>query len=131
MRISDWSSDVCSSDLREGADAQALLRESLGWDVPLVALSAWVRGMRADGPAQMQFDDRGLPEVLEQQGWRVEFRAWSNDGSLPMPRRPFARRADAKDRLVIDPWIDRSAPPLVQPRTAERRAGDECVSPAK
>src|SRR3546814_7771971 len=27
MRISDWSSDVCSSDLRTGVDASALERE--------------------------------------------------------------------------------------------------------
>src|SRR3546814_16283827 len=126
MRISDWSSDVCSSDLREGADAQALLRESLGWDVPLVALSAWVRGMRADGPAQMQFDERGLPAVIEQQGWRVEFRAWSNEGSMPMPRRLFASRADAKVRLVIEAWNDAPARPTVPPGargSGERRGG--------
>src|SRR3546814_7905857 len=36
--------------------------------------------------------------VIEQQGWRVEFRAWSNDGPMPMPRRLFASRADAKVR---------------------------------
>src|SRR3546814_6539241 len=83
--------------------------------ISLVALSAWVRGMRADGPAQMQFDERGLPAVVEQQGWRVEFRAWSNDGSMPMPRRLFASRADAKVRLVIDAWNDDPARTTVQP----------------
>src|SRR3546814_16953222 len=30
MRISDWSSDVCSSDLRQTADALALLAELRG-----------------------------------------------------------------------------------------------------
>lgn len=89
---------------REGPDARVLLRDSLGWDVPLAALSAWVRGMRADGPAQVQFDDRGLPAVIEQQGWRVEFRGWSNDGPMPMPRRVFASRDEARVRLVIDAW---------------------------
>lgn len=89
---------------REGADAQALLRDSLGWDVPLTALSAWVRGMRAAGPAQVQFDAQGLPAQIEQQGWLVQFRAWSTDTATPMPRRVFASRGDASVRLVIDSW---------------------------
>lgn len=100
---------------REGPDAQVLLRESLGWDVPLAALSAWVRGMRANGPAQMQFDDRGLPAQITQQGWLVEFRGWSSDGPMPMPRRLFASRDDAKVRLVIDAWRVAELPAKAQP----------------
>ncbi|PKM14547.1 MAG: outer membrane lipoprotein LolB [Gammaproteobacteria bacterium HGW-Gammaproteobacteria-2] len=99
----------------EGPDAQALLRESLGWEVPLEALSAWLRGMRANGLATMQFDDLGLPAQIEQQGWLVQFRTWSNDGPMPMPRRVFASRGDAKVRLVIDAWRDAEQAAKAQP----------------
>lgn len=100
---------------REGPDAQALLRDSLGWEVPLAALTAWVRGMRADGPAVVRFDERGLPAQIEQQQWLVEFRAWSMDAALPMPRRVFARRGDATVRLVVDTWRDEGKAATVQP----------------
>ncbi|PIQ36756.1 MAG: outer membrane lipoprotein LolB [Lysobacterales bacterium CG17_big_fil_post_rev_8_21_14_2_50_64_11] len=107
--------DGLHDGVREGPDAQALLRDSLGWDVPLVALSAWLRGMRARGPAQLQFDAQGLPAQIEQRGWLVQFRAWSTDAATPLPRRLFASRGDASVRLVIDSWqaagADAAPPP--------------------
>src|SRR3546814_1594222 len=41
MRISDWSSDVCSSDLRDGV--------SIGADIP-AALDTWARRLRVPFP---------------------------------------------------------------------------------
>src|SRR3546814_16385758 len=35
MRISDWSSDVCSSDLLEAPDARLVLPEQVQWQVVL------------------------------------------------------------------------------------------------
>ena len=88
---------------REGADAEALLREATGWTVPLSDLSAWVRGARAPGPAAIDFGPDGLPVLIRQDGWTVEYRAW--DGGEPArPLRVFARRGEASVRLVVDAW---------------------------
>jgi outer membrane lipoprotein LolB len=90
--------------VREGSDAEALLRESTGWDLPVDALAAWVRGRRADpAVARLQFDASGLPSVLEEAGWTVEYRAWE-PRQPALPVRVFARRDGATVRLAIERW---------------------------
>lgn len=88
---------------REGGEAEGLLREATGWTIPVGALSAWVRGARAAGPADIEFGPDGLPVLIRQDGWTVEYRAW--DGGEPArPLRVFARRGEASVRLVVDAW---------------------------
>jgi outer membrane lipoprotein LolB len=88
-----------------GNDPQRLLRERLGWDIPLNDLIAWVRGLRAPGtPATVQYDAQDLPAVIEQAGWRIEFRDWFDDRNPPLPRKVFASRGDARVRVAISQW---------------------------
>jgi outer membrane lipoprotein LolB len=88
-----------------GPDPERLLRERLGWDVPLAALGSWVRGLRAPGPrADVQFDQQNLPAVLMQDGWKIEYRGWFADSQPPMPRKLFADRGSARVRMAIDSW---------------------------
>lgn len=91
---------------REGDDAQALLQQALGWVVPVDALAAWVRGMRADpARAQIQFDANGAPALLTEQGWSVDYRAWDSDAApLPLPRKIFADDGKDRVRLLVDHW---------------------------
>ena len=87
------------------ADAQRLLHDRLGWDVPLADLRAWVRGLRASGsPASVQYNAANLPAVIEQDGWRVEYRDWFADRDPPLPRKVFASRGDARVRMAIENW---------------------------
>lgn len=89
--------------IREGADPESLLMEATGWRIPLAAMAAWVRGVRAPGPADLSFDDFGLPATIRQEGWAVEYRGWSVlDPALPT--KVFARRGSASVRLVIEKW---------------------------
>ncbi|HSE12558.1 MAG TPA: lipoprotein insertase outer membrane protein LolB [Rudaea sp.] len=88
-----------------GADPQRLLHERTGWDVPLAALGSWVRGMRAPGPvADLQYDAQNLPAVLEQDGWKIEYRDWFADSQPAMPRKLFASRGSARVRMAIEHW---------------------------
>jgi outer membrane lipoprotein LolB len=88
-----------------GADPEHLLRERLGWDVPLAALGSWVRGLRAPGPrAEVQYDEQNLPAVLTQDGWKIEYRDWFADSQPPMPRKLFAARGTARVRMAIERW---------------------------
>ena len=101
-----------SSAMLEGVDPQAdrgnnperLLRERLGWDVPLANLAAWVRGMRAAGSSRVDYDAQNLPALIEQDGWQVEYRDWLADRDPPLPRKLFASRGNARVRVVIDTW---------------------------
>ncbi len=92
-----------SGGLREGADAEALLMEATGWRIPLAAMAAWVRGVRASGPADLGFDGFGLPSTIRQAGWAVEYRGWSTQ-EPPLPTKVFARQGDASVKLVVDRW---------------------------
>jgi outer membrane lipoprotein LolB len=87
-----------------GRDPERLLRERLGWDVPLANLGAWIRGMRAAGSAQVDYDAQNLPALIEQAGWKVEYRDWLADRDPPLPRKLFASRGNARVRVVIDSW---------------------------
>lgn len=88
---------------RTGSDPEALLLEATGWRIPLAALGDWARGARTRGPATVEFNAAGLPWLIAQQGWQVEYREW--DGGQPeRPRRVFARQGGATVRLVVDAW---------------------------
>lgn len=87
-----------------GPDAEALLHDATGWRLPVQALAAWARGARAGGAATIEFGPDGLPALISQRGWQVEYREW--DAADPArPRRIFARQGeDASVRLVVDAW---------------------------
>lgn len=88
---------------REGDDAEAMLAEATGWDIPVAALADWARGARAPGPARIEFGPGGLPALIVQQGWTVEYREWL-PGESPRPRKVFAERDGATVRLVVESW---------------------------
>ncbi|MGW8128008.1 MAG: lipoprotein insertase outer membrane protein LolB [Stenotrophomonas sp.] len=94
---------------RSGADAGELLLQATGWDIPVAQLAAWVRGMRAAdaaAPTYQGYDITGLPRVLEQDGWRIDYLDWyPQDAQRPaLPRRIEAVNGDAKVRLIVDEW---------------------------
>lgn len=88
---------------REGPDAEALLLQATGWQLPVDTLAAWVRGARAEAGATLESDPQGRPALIREQGWTVEYRAWGA-GSPALPLRVFARKDAASVRLVIERW---------------------------
>ena len=90
----------------EGSDAEALLYQALGWQVPVDALASWARGARASSDARLEFGADGLPSLLTEDDWSVEYRAWDSSGNPPRPKKVFAAQGDAKVRLSVDRWDD-------------------------
>ncbi len=90
----------------EGSDAEALLYQALGWQVPVDALASWARGARASSDAQLEFGADSLPSLLIEDEWSVEYRAWDTAGDPPRPKKVFASQGDAKVRLSVDRWDD-------------------------
>lgn len=95
---------------RHGADARRLLLEATRWDIPVEALAAWVRGVRADedifGEAGIVFGDDGRLSRLTQDGWTIDYGDWQAVPGQPaeLPHRLTATRGEAKVRLVVDAW---------------------------
>jgi outer membrane lipoprotein LolB len=93
---------------RVGTDPAELLREATRWEIPVTALSNWVRGLRATGghgPAQLQFGADGRLSRIEQGGWTIDYGDWQvGAAGIELPNRLNARRGEASVRLVIDSW---------------------------
>lgn len=96
---------------RAGVDAAAILYQATGWDIPILALTDWVRGARSEalGPARVEFGADGRLSRIEQGGWTIDYR-WPEPGSREpaaspvLPSRLDARRGEAKVRLIVDEW---------------------------
>jgi outer membrane lipoprotein LolB len=88
----------------EDRDPEALLHRAAGWSMPLEQLRAWVRGARTRGQADIAFGAEGLPALLQQADWRIEYRNWGEVDGLPLPVRVFAESGERRVRLVVDRW---------------------------
>lgn len=84
--------------------AEILLAEYVGWTLPLDDLRAWMRGARAQGAAQIEFDVQQRPARIRQHGWTIDYRAWGDDGQPVLPVRVFAERGGQRVRLQVDQW---------------------------
>lgn len=89
---------------REDVEADRLLREALGLEVPTARLVRWLRGQRGGGEAEVRFGPAGLPETMVEAGWRIEYRDWFTTADPPLPRRIEARSGERRLRLVVQRW---------------------------
>jgi outer membrane lipoprotein LolB len=99
---------------RSGPDPVALLREATRWEIPVAALSSWIRGARADearhGAATLAYGSDGRLARLEQAGWVIDYGAWQTVAGAQLPVRLNARRDEASVRLIVDTWGTAAAP---------------------
>src|SRR3546814_15829595 len=113
MRISDWSSDVCSSDL-------TAVRGHFGEKTVARSISIWLPGVLKVDP----FPDPSLTQYE----WYVPV-----DGDhhlyFQMLGRQVSSEAERDDftREFHDKWVDLA----LNGRSEERRVGKECVSPCR
>src|SRR3546814_7162775 len=115
MRISDWSSDVCSSDLEIGIGLESSLGAVAVMDVEIDHGDAF----QAPAVAGMPGADGDVVEQAEAHGL----------GRLGM----MAGRADGAEgvaRLTLHHGVDDGTAGTRRPqgRSEERRVGQECVS---
>jgi len=103
---------------REGADVEALLRETTGWNIPVRALADWVRGVGADparfGEARVVYGEGNRPVRLSQAGWTIDYAQWQAEaaaaGGPVLPARLTATQGEARVRLIVDEWTPGSTP---------------------
>ncbi|MEJ8567429.1 lipoprotein insertase outer membrane protein LolB [Elongatibacter sediminis] len=89
----------------QASDVGDLVRLHAGWEVPVDALSWWVRGLAADEAWESrELDEFGRLTRLQQSGWEVEFSRYRETGIAQVPARIFARRGDYAVKLVIRDW---------------------------
>lgn len=89
---------------RQDVDADRLLREAVGWDVPVELFTRWARGQRGSPQAEVRFDASGLPERIIDAGWVIDYRGWDLAFDPPLPRRIEAESGERRIRLLVRRW---------------------------
>lgn len=89
----------------EGAEAERLLAERLGAEVPIRSLRYWILGIPAPGqPYEETRRADGRPEVLRQSGWQVEFGRFGAVPGGELPVRLTVARDGARLKLAVTRW---------------------------
>ena len=79
--------------LRDG-DIAVMMRENLGWEVPVDALVYWIRGLPQPGtPAEnLQLDESGRLSAVDQAGWNIRYDRYINTDGYEVPTRMTVQR---------------------------------------
>src|SRR3546814_19894367 len=109
MRISDWSSDVCSSDLEASWTRLALQRQECQ-KISFRLLNGKI-GFPSSAKPVIRMNGRVVTSCFASGGFAMHFR--------PLHDRVVVRRIDAEEK---------TSGGIIIPRSEERRVGKECVS---
>src|SRR3546814_15280822 len=104
MRISDWSSDVCSSDLKQDYAHIREVRANKGQSalIPIAdarangfAIDEHIRPFPPEQPGVHAFDNWDMAELADWFDWTPFFRAWELAGLYPaiLDEKHFRERA--------------------------------------
>jgi len=95
---------------QEAKTAEALIKKSAGWTLPVAQLAYWVRGVPAPKLriTHLQQNDTGLIAQLIQGGWSINYSNYRdqtfNGVILPLPGKITAEYKDVRLVLVIRNW---------------------------
>lgn len=92
--------------LFQASTPERLLRENLGWEVPLHGLKYWVKGVPEPGvdSANLVLDEQGRMTGLEQSGWRINISRYSDFNGAQMPSKINMQNDRLKLRIVVQDW---------------------------
>ncbi|MBT3411474.1 MAG: hypothetical protein HN430_12360, partial [Halieaceae bacterium] len=85
------------------------VQQTGGWDLPLRSLHHWLKGI-PDPDLEVELleldEANQLPELLQQQGWTVEFQQFARFGDYQLPTRLQATRGTTSARILLREWRD-------------------------
>ncbi|MCK8516522.1 lipoprotein insertase outer membrane protein LolB [Methylonatrum kenyense] len=96
-----------TADGREdfAVDAGELLYHYTGYQLPMAVLRDWVRGLpAADHDHEMELDDHGRPQSLDQLGWSIRYTGWTESDGLQLPSRMTLDGPDINLRASLRSW---------------------------
>ncbi len=107
-RVSGDSGGVtvtASDETRYGPSPEVLLYSLTGLQFPVSNLTYWVRGLPAPGSnAQIQLNNLGYPEKIEQQGWTVAYQQYGFSKSLRLPAKLKVTHGDVTLSFMASSW---------------------------
>ena len=92
----------------EQLDSTAAKREieaRLGFEPPIASLRYWVQGVPDPShPAEETLDDTRRLVTLSQDGWKVDYGAYTEVRGQALPSKVTLTRENVRVRLVVDGW---------------------------
>jgi outer membrane lipoprotein LolB len=94
----------------EGAEAEQVLLDELGFVPPFAALRYWVLGLEAPGEAasQRSLDESGRLDELTQQQWHIRYNKWMSvaapAGGVEVPKLLTVTRDDLRLKVNVRRW---------------------------
>jgi len=86
-------------------NAETLLYQVTGLLVPIESLKYWIRGLpQPDSGGSQNLDPQGRLAWVEQDRWKVRFRAYAPVSSQQLPVKVFVDNHQLSVRIVIDKW---------------------------
>ncbi|MFO7604457.1 MAG: lipoprotein insertase outer membrane protein LolB [Gammaproteobacteria bacterium] len=86
-------------------NANALLYQNTGLNIPVEGLRFWIRGLPDPQLASEEVQLlAGKLKQLQQGGWQLDYRGYQQVNHTALPKRLFMQRDDLDVRLVIDQW---------------------------
>ena len=86
-------------------DAESLLKQALGWQLPVNNLYYWVRGLPAPGVSMViQLDREQRLVSLQQQGWTINYLDYMSINHTDLPSKIFMQNHNLQLRLAISKW---------------------------
>lgn len=88
-------------------DAAQLLAKHLGWQVPVAALRAWLKGIPVEEKAlvpRYSLDGAGRLTALEQAAWQITYGNYAVVGPHFLPHKIAMKNNLVELRLVVDQW---------------------------
>lgn len=115
LEVDAEEAHLIDAEGRETVDqnAESLLMNSLGWEIPVGGLYAWVRGVPlGDVLFVYELDDQGRLKKLIQDGWEINYKDWNEINGMELPRKIFLKTLPVTNepvdpidvRLVIQKW---------------------------
>ncbi|HLD16332.1 MAG TPA: lipoprotein insertase outer membrane protein LolB [Coxiellaceae bacterium] len=83
---------------------EALMAQQLGWYLPISPLQFWIRGLRAPGTAQADYDEYGHLKTLHQEGWTIEYADYQSVGGVDLPQTLQLSQAPMHVKIRIKNW---------------------------
>ena len=108
-RVNGVNLKTSSGDELFDTDVDRLIQSINGWPLPVSGMHYWVKGLPA--PTSLhevtEWNENGLPQVILQDGWRIEFRKYKSIIGKVLPGKLFISRLGGEEvdvRLIIRQW---------------------------
>ncbi|TDV55492.1 outer membrane lipoprotein LolB [Pseudomonas graminis] len=102
------SLEVANQGRYDAPDPETLLKDQLGWRLPVSHLVWWVRGLPApDSKSNLTLDGDSRLASLEQDGWQIEYLSYTQQNGFWLPERMKLHGQDLDVTLVIKDWQPR------------------------